>query len=263
MKTKLLTAAFFALLTVLPAGAQGDLAEQLEDAESIFDVGLDPDKESEVLKKDIALMRVVFEDKLRTIAFVLYENDAPLTCQNFRSKCAEGYYNGLAIHRSIEGFLVQTGDPLSRDPSRRSEWGTGGPGYDIPAEKGKKHSKGAVAMARLNDPVNPNKSSHGSQFYISMGKNTALNGKYTVFGAIVKGKDVLEKIAKADVDVNDNPISRIEVDSIRIIPAGKRVPGTVDERILKKERSFERNRKGTATPESERGVFSKLIHKIW
>lgn len=119
---------------------------------------------------------------------------APQTVGNFLKLAREGFYEGLKFHRIVDGFMIQGGDPKGD--------GTGGPGYTIPAEIGLKHTNGAIAMARLGDQVNPNRESSGSQFYITLGAQTFLDGQYTVFGYVTAGQDVVDKIGKTPVEPN-------------------------------------------------------------
>lgn len=210
-------------------------------------------------EQEIAVLRLRIDNRLRTVAFVLHSEDAPKTCENFATKCREGFYNGLAFHRAIRGFLVQTGDPLSREESSREEWGTGGSSHTIPAEKGGLHSEGAVAMARLK-PEGP---AHGSQFYISLAANSALDGQSTVFGKVVKGMDVLEDLSKVPVDANDNPRDSVRIESVRIFEPGSEIFETVDELNLKEERSRIRRKEAAAVPESEKTWLDGLLGKYW
>lgn len=116
---------------------------------------------------------------------------APKTVNNFVFLTREGFYDGLTFHRVEPGFVIQGGDPLGT--------GRGGPGYTVPAEIGLEHVKGAVAMARLGDQVNPERASSGSQFYITLAETPHLDGAYTVFGEVVEGMDVVESISEGDV----------------------------------------------------------------
>lgn len=119
---------------------------------------------------------------------------APLTVANFIKLANEGFYDGLTFHRIVEGFMIQGGDPKGD--------GTGGPDYTVPAEIGLKHTKGAIAMARLGDPVNPTKASSGSQFYVTLDAQPFLDGQYTVFGYVVEGMNTVEKIGSTPVEPN-------------------------------------------------------------
>ncbi len=120
----------------------------------------------------------------------LYPKDAPQTVNNFVFLARDGFFNGLTFHRVEPGFVIQGGDPLGN--------GTGGPGYTIPAEIKSKHTKGALAMARLPDNVNPKRDSSGSQFYITLEATPFLDGQYTAFGQVTQGMDVVQKIARGD-----------------------------------------------------------------
>jgi cyclophilin family peptidyl-prolyl cis-trans isomerase len=125
------------------------------------------------------------------IVVKLDANAAPKTVNNFVHLTREGFYDGLTFHRVEPGFVIQGGDPLGT--------GTGGPGYTVQAEIGLKHVKGAIAMARRGDQVNPERASSGSQFYITLAETPHLDGAYTVFGEVVEGMDVVESISRGDV----------------------------------------------------------------
>ena len=127
-----------------------------------------------------------------TITIKLYEEEAPKTCDNFLKLAKQGFYDGLTFHRVVKDFVIQGGDPTGT--------GRGGHGYTLPAEisPNLKHVKGAVAMARLPDTVNPQRRSSGSQFYICLKDNFFLDGKYTIFGQVVQGMEICEKISPGD-----------------------------------------------------------------
>src|SRR5438270_6308554 len=140
---------------------------------------------------------------------------APKTVENFKKLAKAGFYDGTAFHRVIKGFMIQGGDPLTKDESKQASWGTGDPGYKIPAEFNEKsHTRGVLSMARSNDP-----NSAGSQFFICHGDPTFLDRQYTAFGKLIKGDEVLEKIATTRTGPNDRPLKRINVESIKIVPA--------------------------------------------
>ena len=138
---------------------------------------------------------------------------------NFVKLVQEHFYDGLLFHRVINGFMIQSGDPLTRDTSKVAQFGTGGPGYTIPAEFNPvlTHKKGAVAAARRGDAANPKKESSGSQFYIVQDADNCsqLDGEYTVFGETVSGFDVIDKIAAVDTDRRDRPVHDVHIRSIR------------------------------------------------
>ncbi len=125
-----------------------------------------------------------------TVVIELYPQSAPKTVANFETLTKKGFYNGLTFHRVVPDFVVQGGDPDGT--------GTGGPGYTVPAEIGEKHLRGSVATARLGDDVNPKRDSSGSQFYICLEPQPALDGQYTVFGGVISGMDVVDQIQKGD-----------------------------------------------------------------
>ena len=148
---------------------------------------------------------------------IAFHKDAPRTTTNFKKLASDGFYNNLAFHRVIPGFVVQGGDPNTKDTERSND-GLGGPGYTLPAEVRHQHTRGAVAAARLPDEVNPKWESSGSQFYICLEPQPALDHSYTVFGYVIEGMDVAEEISKVARDENDNPVSRVVIESVSIEP---------------------------------------------
>ncbi len=152
------------------------------------------------------------------ITVKLYK-DTPLHRDNFVKLASEGYFDGLIFHRVIKGFMIQGGDPDSRNPKPGARYGMGGPDYKIPAEilPQYKHKKGALAAARQSDAVNPEKKSSGSQFYIveNPASCAQLDGGYTVFGETLSGLEVVDKIAATKTGANDRPEKDIFIVSIR------------------------------------------------
>jgi peptidyl-prolyl cis-trans isomerase B (cyclophilin B) len=139
---------------------------------------------------------------------------APGHVENFKKLAQKGFYDGTAFHRVIKGFMIQGGDPLTKDASKESAWGTGDPGYKIKAEFNKKsHVRGVLSMARSNHP-----DSAGSQFFICHGDPKFLDGQYTTFGQLIKGDEVLEKIATTPTHPGDRPVKRMGVNSVKIVP---------------------------------------------
>jgi peptidyl-prolyl cis-trans isomerase B (cyclophilin B) len=139
---------------------------------------------------------------------------APGHVENFKKLAQKGFYDGTAFHRVIKGFMIQGGDPLTKDASKEAVWGTGDPGYKIKAEFNKKsHVRGVLSMARSNHP-----DSAGSQFFICHGDPKFLDGQYTTFGQLIKGDDVLEKIGTTPTHPGDRPVKRMGVTSIKIVP---------------------------------------------
>ena len=156
---------------------------------------------------------VVLETSMGDITIELYEKDAPQHVANFKKLVNSKFYEGTTFHRVIPGFMIQGGDPNSKD-SDRSNDGVGGPGYTIPAEIKLKHEKGSVAAARLGDAQNPKRESSGSQFYIVTGDASHLDGQYTVFGKVIKGMDVAEKIQNVKRDERDNPVEKVVIKKV-------------------------------------------------
>ena len=154
-----------------------------------------------------------------TIKVKLY-SQTPKHRENFAKLALSGYYNGLLFHRVINGFMIQGGDPLTKDPANAAKFGTGGPGYTVPAEfvPEYKHKKGALAAARRGDAANPMKESSGSQFYLVQNAEAcaALNGDYTVFGETISGLDVIDRIAGVQTDQRDRPVSDVKIVSVRL-----------------------------------------------
>jgi peptidyl-prolyl cis-trans isomerase B (cyclophilin B) len=149
-----------------------------------------------------------------TMVVEFWPDAAPGTVANFKKLAEKGFYDGTAFHRVIKGFMIQGGDPLTKDASKEDAWGTGGPGYQIKAEfNDHSHVRGVISMARSQDP-----DSAGSQFFICDGNPTFLDHQYTAFGKLIKGDDVLTKIANAPTHPPDRPDKRIGITSIKIVP---------------------------------------------
>ena len=149
-----------------------------------------------------------------TMVVQFWTDAAPNTIANFKKLASQGFYDGTSFHRVIKGFMIQGGDPLTKDAGKEDMWGTGGPGYQIKAEfNDHSHVRGVISMARSQDP-----DSAGSQFFICHGNPTFLDHQYTTFGKLIKGDDVLEKIANAPTHPPDRPDKRVGIVSIKIVP---------------------------------------------
>ena len=168
-----------------------------------------PTKEVAVLKTSAGEMVVEFWPEV-----------APKTVENFKALAQKGYYDGTAFHRIVKGFMIQGGDPLTKDASREDQWGTGGPGHNVKAEfNDRRHQRGVISMARSSDP-----DSAGSQFFICLADAAFLDRKYTAFGKLVRGDEVLGKIGDTPVGVSrggekSKPLTRVSVESVRIVSA--------------------------------------------
>ncbi|MDH7503282.1 MAG: peptidylprolyl isomerase [Verrucomicrobiota bacterium] len=165
----------------------------------------------------------------------LWADVAPKTVANFKKLAAQGFYDGTIFHRIIKGFMIQGGDPLTKDPAAQDRYGTGGPGYKIDAEfNSRPHVRGVISMARNGDPLEASgqpprpqyANSAGSQFFICLDEAPHLNGKYTAFGKLIKGEEVLMRIGDSPTKSNrwgENsvPTERITIDSIKIVASDK------------------------------------------
>lgn len=160
---------------------------------------------------------VIETDAGRMVA-EFWSDVAPRTVANFKKLSGEGFYDGTAFHRIMAGFMIQGGDPLTKDPGAADRWGTGGPGFKIKAEfNDRPHQRGVLSMARSSHP-----DSAGSQFFICLGTADFLDGQYTAFGKLIAGDDVLGKLGGAACvphgGERSRPAQRQGVVSIRIVP---------------------------------------------
>ncbi len=156
------------------------------------------------------------------ISIVLFSDDAPRHVTRFKELSISGFYDGTLVHRIVPGFIVQAGDPLTRDPNvPRSRYGSGGSGTKLKAEfNSRKHLRGTVAMARSADPMSRDSlfyDTADSQFYICLDVKPHLDGKYTVIGEVIEGMDIVEKISRAERDALNVPIEPIEIQQVSII----------------------------------------------
>jgi peptidyl-prolyl cis-trans isomerase B (cyclophilin B) len=154
------------------------------------------------------------ETEFGNIVLKLSPQTAPGHVENFIKLAREGFYDGTTFHRVIPGFMIQGGDPNTKDEDRSND-GQGGPGYELKAEfSNTQHKRGILSMAR--SPAGPDTA--GSQFFIVVTDSLFLDGQYSVFGEVVEGMDVVDRIVNVATDGNDNPIDRVVITSIRISP---------------------------------------------
>ena len=178
-------------------------------AEEKKEGAMNPSNEVAVIKTSEGEMAVQF-----------WSDAAPKTIDNFKKLARSGFYDGTSFHRIVKEFMIQGGDPLTKDPKKESSYGTGGPGYKIKAEfNDHSHERGVISMAREPDP-----DSAGSQFFICLAPITRLDHEYTTFGKLIKGDDVLGKIGDTPVGrnsggENSKPTKRVVIESIKIVPA--------------------------------------------
>lgn len=154
----------------------------------------------------------VLETNLGDITLELFSELAPQTVKNFVTLAKEGFYDGTKFHRVIKGFMIQGGDPLSKDDSKKALWGTGGPGYffadEIHADN--RNNTGTIAMANAGPNTN------GSQFFINAANNNFLDDKHTVFGKITAGMDVVRRIESVATESPDRPVEGVVVTRVII-----------------------------------------------
>jgi peptidyl-prolyl cis-trans isomerase B (cyclophilin B) len=154
------------------------------------------------------------------IVLQFWTDAAPNTIENFKKLARQGFYNGTIFHRIVKGFMIQGGDPNSKDPSKEDSYGEGGPGYKIKAEfNDHPHERGVISMAREPDP-----DSAGSQFFICLAPVPRLDHQYTTFGKLIKGDDVLAKIGdtpvtRSSMGETSKPTKRVTIEKIDVVPA--------------------------------------------
>ena len=206
MKTSWLICAVGLALSLAAAPAQEAKEPKPEQKKS------EPNKESKPVNTNEVAVIKTSEGEM---ALEFWPDVAPGHVENFKKLAQKGFYDGTCFHRVIKGFMIQGGDPLTKDEANQGRWGTGDPGYKIKAEfSDKPHVRGVLSMARSQDP-----NSAGSQFFICHGDPRFLDKQYTAFGKLIKGDDVLEKIATTPTQPGDRPVKRMNVDSIKIVPA--------------------------------------------
>jgi len=167
---------------------------------------------SGLMAGDAANPHVVISTRFGDIDLELYPDAAPGHVENFLKLARTGFYNGTIFHRVIPGFMIQGGDPTTKDPARVRAYGTGGPGYTIKAEfNSRPHVRGTLSMARMSDP-----NSAGSQFFICVKEYPSLDGKYTIFGHVVNGMEAVDRIVSLPRNQRDLPSERAEI-TVRVI----------------------------------------------
>ena len=155
--------------------------------------------------------RATIVTKFGEIKIRFYPDEAPRHVDNFISLAKLRFFDGTTFHRVVPGFLIQGGDPLSKNPDRTTH-GTGGPGYSLPPEPNDRpHKRGAVSMAKMPRESNSTRdfNDNGSQFFICVGDNGGLDRRYTVFGEIFRGIEIIDQIVAAARDADDNPLEPI------------------------------------------------------
>ena len=176
----------------------------------------DEKKDAKPAAKEVAVLK--FKD-FGEITVEFFPEVAPGHVENFKKLANQKFYDGTQSHRLIPGFMVQLGDPLTKDPSKEAFWGTGDPGYKIKAEfNDRPHVRGVLSMARSHDPI-----SAGSQFFICLGTHAYLDRQYTAFGrtADAASMDVVRKIGQLPTDANDRPRQAATIETVTVIARPK------------------------------------------
>ncbi len=193
-------------------------AVNVGETDSALPAPLSPDELAVTNPENINTMNpiAVLNTNKGTIEVELFADVMPTTAGNFEKLVNEGFYNGIKFHRVIDGFMIQGGDPLTKDDSKQAMWGTGGPGYAI-ADEFKTdpritNVRGTLSMA------NSGPNTGGSQFFLNTNDNTYLDTKHPVFGRVISGMDVVDAISKTATDANDRPLEPIIIESATIKP---------------------------------------------
>ena len=188
-----------------------EIIETVEEEIEVIEVEKQEDNKNQVQSNSMSNPKAIIETKYGNIVIELLPDVAPKHVENFIKLSKDGFYDGTTFHRVIPGFMIQGGDPNSKDNDRSND-GMGGPGYTINAEFNEiSHKRGILSMARSNDP-----NSAGSQFFIVVKDSTQLDRQYTVFGRVTEGMDVADKIVSVERDGNDNPLEKVEM-KIKIV----------------------------------------------
>ena len=156
---------------------------------------------------------IILKTNLGDVELELFSDKAPKTVENFKKLAEEGFYDGIKFHRVIKGFMIQGGDPLTKDDTNPLAWGTGGPGYAFEDEiyEGNSNAIGSIAMANAGPNTN------GSQFFINVANNNFLDQKHTVFGKVVNGMDIVTQIEDVVIGERDIPIEPVIIESVTLV----------------------------------------------
>jgi len=157
-------------------------------------------------------MKITLQTNKGNIVLEMMEKDAPNTVANFVKLAKSGFYDGTKFHRVIEGFMIQGGDPKSKDDALMAEWGTGGPGYQFDDEihESNHNEMGTISMA------NAGRNTNGSQFFINTKDNDFLDDKHTVFGRVIDGFDVVQQIERTPTGVADRPLDPVVIERVTV-----------------------------------------------
>lgn len=191
---------------------QSNLKYEIKDTKQI----LNPKSEvnnNEIENTNMENQIIVFKTNQGDIKLEIFADKAPNTANNFITLVKEGFYNGTRFHRVIKDFMIQGGDPLTKDESQKMYWGTGGPGYKFEDEFGEGLSNVSGTISMANSGPNTN----GSQFFINTADNTFLDGKHAVFGKVIEGMEIVTKIEETETDSGDRPLNDMIIESVSIV----------------------------------------------
>lgn len=208
--------------------------------------------------KDTAVMTIILDGREREIELELYPDYARNTVANFKENVRKGRYDGLAFHRIVPNFLVQTGDPASKSDANRQAWGLTNTGT-IPNEPNLKHVPGALAMARRPGE----EGSSSTQFYITLIRAENLDADYTVFGKVATGLYHLTEAARQPRDANDVPVQRIEIKEIELIRSEANRPGPPVSHTRDLEEIAEDAPAERPEPPKQDSTATKFLKRIW
>ncbi len=183
-----------------------------------LEIGKTPENNNESINNsnnispDKKMTKAIMHTNKGDITIEFFGTQVPKTVENFIKLAGQGFYDGVKFHRVIKGFMIQSGDPLTKDDSKASLWGTGGPGYAFPDElvPGNRNDVGTISMANAGPNTN------GSQFFINVASNNFLDSKHVVFGKVVAGMDVVTKIENTPTDASDRPTTPVIIEGVTL-----------------------------------------------
>lgn len=197
---------------LVPSETSAQSAQNIQPAQNMVQSSSSttPNTKQAMQVKDTYL--VTLKTNQGDITLELYGKQVPNTVANFIELSQSGFYNNVKFHRVIKGFMIQGGDPNTKDDNAKNTWGMGGPNYRFPDEfvKGLSNVAGTISMANAGPNTN------GSQFFINTNDNTFLDGKHTVFGKVVKGLEVVQKIENSKTDAADRPVEPVVILSVTV-----------------------------------------------
>jgi cyclophilin family peptidyl-prolyl cis-trans isomerase len=209
---KKLTIGIFVFIIIFGIWFFKDMGDKLDSSPNIMSNTEETSSEDIINNDTKNIMQATFNTNKGDITIEFFKDQTPNTVDNFIKLAKEGFYDGVKFHRVIKGFMIQGGDPLTKDDSQMDLWGTGGPGYRFADEIGtnNKNDIGTISMANAGPDTN------GSQFFINVASNNFLDDKHTVFGKVISGMDVVQAIEATPTGPNDRPVSPIIINSITL-----------------------------------------------